>query len=210
MDTLSVIIPTLWKSKEITLQLLKGLSDSEYVSEIILIDNSKNPPDLGFFKKIIHVKEYRNTYYCPAINKGFSLCSSNYICVSNDDVVIKDFMHHISLDFLSEEVGMLGLSGFVPNFKYDPKRETKIKRAYTRGFGYACVYYIHRKSWIDIPKGLRIWYGDDYQFNKIHKNHYEITNPGVIGVVSATSDDSKFDFIKKEDFINYKKLINHG
>lgn len=202
---LSVIIPTLWRAKEITLKLIEMLEQSPFVFEIVLIDNSKKPPALNGFKKLYHIKEYRNTYYCPAVNKGVALSSSSYICICNDDVLVRDSVHSIALDHLNKDIGIIGLANFVEGYSYDPTRETKIKRVFKREQGFACIYYIHKDNWINIPKELKIYFGDDYQLDNIQKPHFAITNPDIRGLISKTSNDPEFDKLKEKDRLFYLK-----
>lgn len=207
MKQLSVVIPTLWKVPDITLRSLSLLNESMYVKEIILIDNTPNPPNLNL-NKVRHIKEYRNTYCYKPLNKGHRLSQSDYLCMANDDIIIGDKTHQTALKWLTGDIGMIGLSGFNESYKYNPQRETKIKVVRCREYAYACLFYIHKKNWIDIPDDLKIWYGDDYQFNKINKPHYKIVNPEVKGYVSASNSNTVFDEIIKQDKINYLNHIN--
>jgi hypothetical protein len=70
-DKISIIVPTIWRVKNF-ISILKDIADNECVGEIILIDNSENPPDLNI-KKLIHIKENKNTFVYPAWNKGYSM-----------------------------------------------------------------------------------------------------------------------------------------
>jgi glycosyltransferase involved in cell wall biosynthesis len=117
MNKFSVIIPTLWKSNRIH-QLLKDLISSEFVDEIILIDNAGK-----YFEyyealdkvKLIQVKE--NIYVSPAWNLGVEIAKNEHIAICNDDI---NFNPNIFKLFLVNEVeGIVGQSSDNYNKPYD-------------------------------------------------------------------------------------------
>ena len=205
MDKFSVIIPTLWKVQDITLELLHTLINSEHVGEVILIDNSTNPPELYPHDKLIHIKEYKNTYYCPAINKGVKLSKFDKLCICNDDIVVGDINHHVINLINLEDFGMVGLFGFNELYKYDNRVKTILAQVTERDYGFACLYYIHKNNWIDIPDDLKIFGGDDYQFYRMGKPKLVLINPQVKGTVSATVHNTTNTQVIKEDLKNSKK-----
>lgn len=203
---MSVIIPTLWRCEDILYNSLIKLQNSNSVEEVIIIDNSTTPPDLPkSLTKVVHIKEYKNTYYCPAVNKGVRLATSDFLCILNDDISVGEKNHQISLKWLSEGIGMLGLGGIYNGFQHNPEKSVKLIRVRERPYSYACLYYIHKSNWIDFPKGLKIHYGDDYQFENIKKPHFAIENPIVNSLISQTASDPVFNKIIEQDSYIYHK-----
>ena len=71
----SIIIPTMWRS-ELIHQMLPLYDRSEYVGEVIIIDNDPSKmPDLSQFEKVRHYAMKENIYVNPAWNLGVSLAN---------------------------------------------------------------------------------------------------------------------------------------
>ena len=87
MEKFSVIIPTMWKS-EYAEELLKRFSESDYVGEIILIDNAPELKKEIRLPKIVHIRESENTFVNPAWNKGITLAKYDNITIPSDDVML--------------------------------------------------------------------------------------------------------------------------
>jgi GR25 family glycosyltransferase involved in LPS biosynthesis len=179
----SVIIPTMWKSSKIN-EALKIYEKSEYVKEIILIDNNPNSKiDLTPFKKVKYFTEERNLYVNVSWNIGFSL-SRYKIILANDDIVIYD-IDKVLINILRSDYDIVGI-----DLKSDNNRELFISDI--RDFpenGYGSFMYI--KNYIYIPEQIKIWYGDTILFDKSQKRGI-IKNAKIDSSVSST-----VNFIKR-------------
>ena len=156
----SVIIPTLWKPKSF-LQLLQELNSSNWVSEIILIDNNPQdcPSQVMELEKIVHVPQAQNIYVNPAWNLGAQLAKNEWICICNDDVL---FNSEQIFKFLAMNPP-LGILGIHPK-SFDPEtwnndipqhsQKVHIKEMW------ACALFLEKKRFVQIPDEMKIWWGD--------------------------------------------------
>ena len=206
----TVIIPTMWKPDTFEEQL-NSLCCSEYVDEIILINNDKfSTPDFNILKhiKILHINPPENLLVNPSWNLGVMLSNNNNICLLNDDIlfdinVFKFMSNH-------KDKSLCGLS-------MDNKDENfRLLEANGRTHGFGCMMFIRKDNYAYIPDELLIYYGDDYLFymNKFNgnKNYYILgcSNNEVWGKTSSSNiklNDSKSKAIYCEG-ITFERLMN--
>ena len=216
-DKLTVVIPTLWKSEGF-LDRLKTLATVEAIGEIILIDNTTNPPDLEI-PKVQHIIEFKNTYVNPAWNKGVRMSTYDKICIMNDDVDVENIVFSQALPHITEDKGMIGLYEYHgtgvwedepgcdysrPNYFRKKDLDFKvIEIGNDRKPGYGCFWFIHKNSYLMIPEQIKVWYGDDYIFYRNGKPNYSMINLNIVGKPSQTSDLPEFDEIKRLDYHYY-------
>lgn len=203
----SIVLPTLWKSKRIHV-LLSDLLNSEYVHEIILIDNSNS-----FFvyyetipNKVVLIQPDNNIYVNPAWNLGIEKSKNNCIALVNDDVNF-DISIFKTIDYkILSEFGIIGQD--MNNYKYLGNEHPTIRKysGEVRDWGWGCLIFLNKNSWVNIPDNIKIWYGDDFIFkhNPIIKS--KICNFSIYTEMSTTSDDVVWDNIKKNDYSNFIKL----
>ena len=214
---MTVIIPSLFRISRIY-QTLKELSNCEYGSEIILIDNTNNNIDINI-PKVKHICEGKNTYINPAWNKGVSLSSNEKICILNDDIWFDwNYLNLIS-DYITNDRGMIGMSNNNynnPNQSFSispiPPNNKSIKGE--RPLGFACCFFIHKDNWIYIPNDMKLWAGDDWVFYTNPNINYIIDGIKIEGQISGTLDDisleTEFNPIKNNDMMCMKKYISEG
>jgi hypothetical protein len=204
---ISVIIPTLWIPGGL-LERLNEISKIDSVGEIILIDNdiSKNM-DLSHISKIVHIKEPKNIYPIPSWNKGVSLAKYDKLLILNDDVETDwDIINQVN-EYITPDKGLIGAGVSCWQYKGADPIMCPIN---VRQACYACLFFVHKNSYIPIPDGMQVWYGDDWLFLEIinsGKLNYEITNWKMGGKSEQTSGLSKFDEIKKSDGIFYNNYL---
>ena len=209
---ISVIIPTMWRSKK-TLQLLNDLYDSKYVHEIIIIDNdvaAKNVNLDQYTDKVKYYPQVENIYVNPAWNLGVSLANNDLLCICNDDI---NFNVNDYIKFILPHISKLGIFGSNIRpyhkvtqdllYKINDDRITKAALA-TQGFG--MLMFLNKKNWIDIPSSLKIWYGDDW----ITESHKDIYSINMIKIIDAdkhtTASSPELKEIIKLDKIEWKRL----
>ena len=209
---ISVIIPTMWRSKK-TLQLLNDLYDSKYVHEIIIIDNdvaAKNVNLDQYTDKVKYYPQVENIYVNPAWNLGVSLANNDLLCICNDDI---NFNVNSYIKFILPHISKLGIFGSNIRpyhevtqdllYKINDDRITKAALA-TQGFG--MLMFLNKKNWIDIPSSLKIWYGDDW----ITESHKDIYSINMIKIIDAdkhtTASSPELKEIIKLDKIEWKRL----
>ena len=205
---ISVVIPTLWKPKGVIDRLIQ-ISSNELVGEIILIDNApQDDIDLSYFPKINHIKETENIFVTPAWNKGVSLAKYDKILIVNDDVETDWRVINLTYPHITEDKGIIGAG----NKCWDnPQGEFRINVFENLMACYACLFFIHKNSYIEIPHELKIHYGDNWLFDKINqsgKQNYAIDGWIMGGLSEQTSGLEEFNDRKSEDSAIYQKLIS--
>lgn len=188
---------------------LKKLSVNELVGEIIMIDNT----DTGIvfeesIPKLIHIKEFCNTYISAAWNKGVRLSNYDKLLILNDDVQTNYDIIGMIYDTITEDYGMIGAGESCWKPHYNPKNEFAVEKTDHRTSSYASFFFIHRNSYKMIPEKLRVWYGDDWLFANTGKPNIAIQNWFIDGESSQTSNLPMFDEVKREDWLWYKKILD--
>ncbi len=213
---ISVIIPTLWKVDRLY-QTLEELEECEWVTEIILIDNTGERKHINN-TKLVYILEPQNTYVNQAWNKGVGISKEECICILNDDIWFDWENFWKITHFISENIGLIGMSTNNYNLSTDCELrlieigpDWKSQKGH-RPIGYGCCLFIHKDNWINIPEEMKIWAGDDFIF--YYKNglrNYMIEGLRCHGHMSVTSDSSEsFEPIKKNDMMIMKNLIEKG
>lgn len=212
MDKYTVVIPTLWKSKRIH-KLLRDLIGCEFVDEIILIDNAGK-----FFEtyealdkvKLVQVEE--NIYVNPAWNLGVKIAKNGCIALINDDINFDPNIFGVIDSKVLNSMGIIGMGHGNYGNDFDNERGPYIDVWYTgvNDWGWGCFIMFDKKNWIDIPDNIKIWYGDNFikDINPAAKGC--LRNFKVETEMSTTSDETEWDIVKKQDYINFINYIKNG
>lgn len=195
----SIVIPTMWKSKHIKTMIPKYQS-SEYVKEIIIIDNEpESRINFESNDKIIYHTEGKNIFVNPSWNIGFSY--SNYeLIIANDDIIIEDIDSVLKIIEESD----FEIVGVRMGNKTNNMRIESIDKFPTNHFG----SFMYVKNYFYIPEQLKIWYGDNILFD-FNKKRGLLIDGGIISNQSVTVNKFKFettDNILKKDKQIYEKL----
>lgn len=166
----SVVVPTLWRYP-FFVDFLKDLVRFPMVDDIVVINNNMaaTPVDDIFqHAKIRMIAQGENIGVNPAWNLGVQISRNNKVCIVNDDVIfdLKMFYHVDTV--LSPASGVVGICPGVADFGQPPVVSGAIKILPWAGqhtYGFGCLMFVHRAWWIDIPAGLRIYYGDNWIFD---------------------------------------------
>jgi GT2 family glycosyltransferase len=202
MNKFSVIIPTIWKS-EYTTPLLEELSNSDFVDEIILIDNTDYVlyPKQGWdFDKVQLVKENKNTYVNPAWNKGVSMAKNNYVTICNDDIIFNpnEYFHYMQQMLNILDIGFIGSHS--ENYTDTIFEECKIEPYSNQNNfgGWGCIFSFNKNIWKDIPNELKIWYGDNF-IHATNPNIFQLRGLRIQTKMSTSSDDMSVRDIRDRD-----------
>jgi hypothetical protein len=204
----TLVIPTLWKSNRL-LGMIEHYLQSEFVGEIILIDNSK-----GYFNhfsevphKITLIQPDENIYVNPAWNLGIGISKFENICLLNDDITfdVKIF------ELLSNEDTLInGIIGISQN-SYELIENTNLKlHQWQHGmndWGWGCLIFLKKYMWVDIPNDIKIWYGDNFIKDINPNSKWILSGLKVQTEMSTTSDLKEFNQVKNLDHQNYLKLL---
>jgi hypothetical protein len=209
MEKFSVIIPTIWASN-LTTPLLEELSKSDYVGEIILIDNTDYIlyPKQGWdFDKVQLVKEMKNTYVNPAWNKGVSIAKNTYVTICNDDIL---FNPNEYFYYMSQALNLLD-AGFIGSHSQN-YTEDKIEVAIemydnkTNTGGWGCLFTFNKNIWKPIPEVLKIWYGDNW-IHGTNQNIFQLKGIQIKTKMSTSSDRLDIRDVRDNDTNEWHKLL---
>lgn len=210
----SIIIPTLLKRPDILSDLLSNLYDDNAVSEILLINNSEE-----FVQDIVPVNNKlkvlettSNIYVNPSWNLGVKASTQEFIGILNDDITIPEKIFSIIAQIPIETCGVLGMSH--PNIIQTEKpdrfavQNIQIAQMDTRTWGYGIFMVMHKKNYVEIPKDIKVWCGDDILFhiNRIKGNKNGVFLFPIKTKMSTTSDLPEFDDIKNNDISLYEEF----
>ena len=166
MKNFSVIIPTMWKS-DYLLKMVEVYNNSEFIDEIIIIDNEpESKMEINSDKARIYT-EGENIYVNPAWNMGVSLAKTPFVIIANDDIFLEpnefEKLLVLCLGHLMDNV-VIGPS--MHCFKQkglvkDGLKITKTNDDFNYGFG---TFMIMKKtSYTIIPDDVLIFHGDVIQ-----------------------------------------------
>lgn len=162
MDKLSVVIPTMWKYGPF-ISFLKQLNDADIVDEIILVDNNPDASIEPTFEKIRYFKPKRNIFVNAALNVGVAMARNNKIVLINDDVIFDTKILYRALDFIGP--GMIAAVSSKPhNSDETVVGEAKVYELIDGMETFHCgaVMFVYKPSWVDIPAGMDLYYGDNW------------------------------------------------
>lgn len=198
-NTINIVIPTMWREKNLT-QYLEKYCESQYVGKIIIIDNDKNSrPISNIFKheKIELVSYGRNIYVNPAWNEGYYRSNSDLMCILNDDIYVEDaiFEFMSNLDFTEIDLIGVHLKGSIDNYHivdHPDRKEELIKLNVNKkqpiggqSYAFGVCMFIKRNSYRIIPSLYQIWFGDDYLIQRC-KHIYTLKTSKIKGEISKT------------------------
>ena len=212
--SVTAIIPTMWKSKNIY-KILTDLYSWHLIDKVILIDNDteNTPDDLPKDDKLIYVKPNKNMYVNPAWNLGVHMANTDNIFLLNDDIVFEHSEVHNYLmevtgkgDIKFEDLGFVGMHSI--NF-VGGGRQIVIEPydKYTNVGGWGCLFSFHKTNWKPIPNQLKIWYGDNW-IHTTNESILQLRGIEIETLMSTSSDLEEVREVRDRDTIEWMKLIN--
>ncbi len=202
---ISVILPTLWIPDYVETTIL-NLIEHDTVGQIIIIDNNGTSSKKNInHEKITYIKESHNTYVNPAWNKAVKYASYDKLMFLNDDIYTDWKLIDLVAPHITSNIGMIGLGNKVmePGLKLRPIEELvenfKLIPSTKRVKGYACLFFMHKSNYRNIPDGLKIFYGDDFLYSVTKKDNFQITNWPIEGALSTSIKKLEVGFILKQD-----------
>jgi glycosyltransferase involved in cell wall biosynthesis len=215
MEKFSVIIPTIWNGTKLP-QLLKNLYECEQVGEVILINNAKDKtPDFERHEKLLYVEPNQNIFVNPAWNMGTRLAKYDYIINTQDDLVfdvdnLTKFINYA--DSVGHSLKNLGIIGMhLDNFYMEPDTQPELELINfdnSKGGGWACCLIYHRSNWVQVPEGIKIYYGDNFLQMAV-KPILQIKGFPVETKMSSSADTS-VEWVKAvtdNDLIEWHKIL---
>jgi glycosyltransferase involved in cell wall biosynthesis len=223
----SVIIPTCWRGKELSI-MLPLLDMRSTVLEVLLINNNNDAVPSWFTqRKWSKVKVFtppKNIYVNPAFNLGVSQSQSNQICLMSDDVVFDPNIFDFLVDEVGADVGLIGCdSSNIVLYKdhqppIKPANNLKlVKTSFPIQPGFAFTMWIHKSNYVPIDERLAIHYGENwlmYACMKMGKQPLKLMNI-LITACDAATTSSQPEFRKqteweaKHDYLIKELLDKH-
>jgi hypothetical protein len=196
----SIVIPTMWYSRK-TLKALLIYDKSEYIKEIILIDNNPgSKPVLSGIRKLRYYTRGHNIFVNAAWNWGASL--ANYeLLICNDDLIFNNFDEVMSL-ISKSDFDIIGIN------VSKSEKPTQLEPIYDfPSKSYGCFLYV--KNYVYIPEQFKIWFGDNFLF-RFNKNRGILRYLNLFFEKSTTvdSDPSFRQFICKNSTRMYNQWMN--
>ena len=205
----TAVIPTMLKSPRLK-KLVEDLQNSEYVDEVIIIDNSGNlEPSLEPHPKQKYICEGKNTGCNPAWNKGVELSSNELIAICNDDINFDPIILGALTDEIVSNAGIIGMGQGNYDENFDDSQNPYLE-TWSSGiddWGWGSLLFLKKSMWVTIPENIIVWYGDNFikDINPIQKSI--LRGFKVQTEMSTTTDLPELDEIKKQDKVNYLNYL---
>lgn len=182
-EKFTVIVPTMWRCKDVFARALVNYIECDLVDEVIIINNDKNvTPDWSVLNnyKIRLINQETNIFCNPAWNLGVELAINEKLCIVNDDFEFDPKVFEKVKDLIIPQNGALGMiTGHVST--HPPTTDKSISiiqwipetmmsysgyhdKVMPHGFGQ--LFFTHKENWVPIPNGLDLYFGDDVVFHQ--------------------------------------------
>jgi hypothetical protein len=198
MNSIDLIIPTMWRCEKFT-EALYSYYEHDSIQNIFLIDNdyNKRPKNLKTHKKLTIVNYGKNIYVNPAWNEGYYRSNADVLGVINDDITVDGEIFTFMRDLDFSEVDIIGvhLKGTIDNFNithHQDRKEELIRLNVNKSqpiggqsYAYGVCMFIKRSSYRVIPSLYQVWYGDDYLIQRC-ENIYALKTSKIRGEISRT------------------------
>ena len=221
---ITYVVPTMWYYPPF-IEFLRDVTQCPHVTEIILINNNRNqtPHDVCLtHAKIKMFVPEQNIGVNPAWNLGVAQATNDVVCVANDDIIFDFKLFQKVIPFARPEHGIIGLSAGEEIHYQVPFTNGNIdivpwphqtSQTHSR-FGFGCLYFINKHSWVPIPEELFIYYGDDWAIETqiIHgRMNFSINNCLHHGerAVSCSKLENVNELLAREHAIYFQKIAEY-
>lgn len=232
---ISVVIPTLWASRQIE-ELLNNLYRIEIIEEIIVFDNNfinrtvdfnkfanlapssiflkdsyNRPLKIDVHGKITVITAEDNLYVSEPWNIGTAISKADIVCLLNDDTIPEKVVFDNVVEFIQNNIETIGIVGINNNCYYRTHTSKDFLHVTTRPLAFGCCMFFLRSKYVSIPNDIKVWFNDDFLFYKgIKGDHYSYVGAKVTGTLSATNNNpqyrSRLSKVIVSDEIAYKKI----
>lgn len=177
--------------------LLELYSAHPLVDEVLVVNNS-NHPLAHYPAKVREVYRGPNLYVNPAWNLGASAARSEYLLVSNDDLLFDPgLINFVAGVVTREDVGIVG--PHVSALTGKRRRQVRARMAGQPLRGFGTLMFMKQRDYQVIPAEMRILGGDDWLFwNQAHPN-MEILGAVIDTPMSVTAGQPQFNPVRQAD-----------
>ena len=166
MQTISVVIPTLWRYQPFA-EFVNEVAQVGCVDRIVIVDNNRaSRPDICWNHKIHFLDFGQNIFVNPAWNAGTYNCTGDIVCYLNDDVLFDLTLLDIVAAQMSPDHGLWGY------FSSSASHSVHIEQHHHQvptGFGQ--LFFLHKRNFVDIPFDLLVHCGDYFLFDVVKKKY---------------------------------------
>jgi len=196
----SVIVPTMWRCKDLFERSLNNLVEHALVGEIIIIDNdTTNTPTWRVLQheKVKMLPQQENIKVNPAWNLGAERSIYSLLCFANDDILFDTrLFDRILPEIYKPTSGVFGIISGEAKFGHPELTDGAIDfLPWSPGkiiHGFGQLMLLRKDNWVPIASGLEIYFGDDSIFHSqlvAHRTNYMIANIRYQSPFAATSSD---------------------
>ena len=215
---ITVIIPTMWKGKEISV-MLPRLNDHPLVGEIILIDNDPIERNDGIknLSKVNYVSFGYNIFVGAAWNYGWKHAAHEKLLIINDDVMFSIDVVDAIYDSINEETGAIlfhaeGVQKPTSTLELNQNKTLKDISLHPNPklrHRAATLIGIHKNNYSEIPGEFKIYFTDTWLFDMCVKRglpNKEIRGAEVRTEMSKTV--KHFRSITQHEWKIYKEVYS--
>lgn len=196
----SIIVPTMWRCKNLFKRTLEGMVEHSLIDEILIINNEveSTPSNWNILSnhKIKMKNQLENIKVNRAWNLGVEESKNEIICLLNDDVLFDLKLFDKIKDKIIPESGVYGLITGEDKFNHPQFTDGSIDfiewKLGDNIHGFGQLMFLHRNNWKPIIDGLEIYFGDDFIFHsQLLKNlkNYKICNIIWESPMASTTSD---------------------
>tara|TARA_Y100000996_G_C22489333_1_gene629523 strand:- start:57 stop:800 length:744 start_codon:yes stop_codon:yes gene_type:complete len=209
-----------FNNHKLTIMNLNLLIKLGYKENILLFDNGSKPSYKEICKNlnIQYISEKKNIYVNPAWNKIFDIVKSNYLTLLNNDCFILSDNYFNEVINHMENNNIIISSCKTYNRKKMTEKKLKLSYQYYNFIQSKKLKYVtkaRRQGWImtinlniyktlsyKIPDYIKVWFGDDWIWSQIVKNHFKYAiykNRYAVHIKSTTTSNEKIKKLINED-----------
>jgi hypothetical protein len=220
---IDVVIPTMCLGpKDWFKYTLNELFICKEVKKIIIIDNTKDSLyKKNFFvnDKIILVENKKNNFVNPSWNQGINLSSSENYLILNDDILVSNIVLSMVDKILKTDnnIGLLTvltnehitIDQYIEKSKLFDENRISFTEKMLNPQGIQGWFMAGRKyEWKNIPEEIKIWYGDNFIFNRIKSLNKKCLNLNSCMIAHHTSSTVN-NHLNDEEIFTIKKIIQN-
>jgi hypothetical protein len=211
----SVIIPTLWKGRELE-KILYIMDHHTLIGEVLIINNAiQNTPNWftnRSWKKVKEIYSGNNIFVNAAWNLGVKESKFEKICLCSDDIEFNTKIFNFLEYQLDKNYGCVGpdINSIFCNFENEEfylKERTNERINY----GYGTLLFLNKNNYVPIPEELKIFFGDVWIFLTSiiqGKNPRRICNFNIKTKMETTSGIPELSLYKELDTKCWKENFN--
>ena len=208
----TVIIPTMWKAVDQLTCMLQKYDENPLIGEILIVQNAPNIPFSNNYKKVRFLNDGTNLFVNPSWNLGVREAKFDKVIIANDDIYIPEINSLLTL--LDSSLRHGAIIGADANC-FEQRRERPVNTMKVRqcegkmGYGFGVFMVMHKKDYIQIPKELRIWFGDTLIYKALDAYVFEAMIQTKMRTTSKTLSGSKILWLAEKSYYN-RNIKNIG